>query len=82
MEALSPVGQERLVTTINEAVDHLVVAGDKINEALGILKCKQLQMISYDLESISDHIRSLSVDGPMEPFAEIPLEQSEIVEEF
>lgn len=80
MEALTPTGQEQLVTVINQAVDSLVVAGDKINEALNILKCKQLQMIAVDLASISDHIQDLAQNGPAEPWAEIPLEQSETSE--
>lgn len=77
MEPLTPTGQEQLVNTINQAVDYLVLAGDKINESLGILKCKQLQMIAVDLVSISDHIQDLAVNGPAEPWAEVPLEQSE-----
>lgn len=80
MEALTPTDQEQLVTVINQAVDSLVVAGDKINEALNILKCKQLQMIAVDLLSISDHIQDLAQNGPAEPWAEIPLEQSETSE--
>lgn len=78
MVPLTPEGQQQLlVTKINEAVDHLVIAGDLVTESLGILKCKQLQMIAVDLASISDHIQDLAVNGPAEPWAEVPLEQSE-----
>jgi hypothetical protein len=80
MTSLTPEGQKQLVVTINEAVDHLVLAGDLITESLGILKCKQLQMIAVDLASISDHIQDLAVNGPAEPWPEIPLEQSETTE--
>lgn len=80
MEPLTPTGQEQLVNTINEAVDHLVIVGDKINDALSILKCKQLQKIAVDLASISDHIQDLATNGPEKPWEEIPLEQSETAE--
>lgn len=80
MDPLTPEGQEQLVSVINEAVDSLVVAGDKINEALTILKCRQLQMIAVDLASISEHIQDLATNGPSEPWPEIPLEHSETSE--
>lgn len=78
MTILTEDAQEKLIAVINEAIDHFEVCGKKIHEALEIHKCRQLQMIAADLESISNHIHSLSTVGPLEPWAEIPLENSEI----
>lgn len=73
--------QEKLIAVINDAVDHFEICGEKITEALEIHKCRQLQMIAADLESISNHIHSLATVGPLEPWAEIPLENSEITDD-
>jgi fumarate hydratase class II len=81
MEILTEQLQEQLIEKINLAVDHFEIAGNRISEAMEIFKCRQLQMIAADLASIADHIQSLASSGPLEPWAEIPLEQSEIVEE-
>jgi fumarate hydratase class II len=80
MEILTEQLQEQLIEKINLAVDHFEIAGNRISEAMEIYKCKQLQMIAADLSSIADHIQSLASVGPLEPWAEIPLEQSELKE--
>jgi hypothetical protein len=70
----------QIVTTMNSAIDDLEKVGEKITAALEICKCKQLQMIAVDLSSIADHIQDFATNGPAEPWAEIPLEQSETSE--
>lgn len=71
---------KEVVETINSAIDDLEQVGEKITKALEICKCKQLQMVAVDLASIADHIQDLATNGPADPWAEIPLEQSEVAE--
>jgi hypothetical protein len=69
-----------LVGYLNQSVVHLENLSDLIDKAIGILKCKELQMVAVDISSIIDHLTNLSDNGPTPPWAEIPLAQSEVKE--
>lgn len=53
-----------------------------MNKLFLSLPCLQLQQATIDCESILMHLASLREDGPEEPLKDIPLESSEIQEDF
>jgi|688.fasta_scaffold218068_2 hypothetical protein len=80
MEVLTEETKVELIGTINSAIDLLEAIHGKVDYALSLYKCRQLQMVAVDLSSIADHIQDLATNGPTEPWSEIPLEQSETAE--
>ena len=69
--------QQELIEKVNKIVELGNQMFPRIVECLGILQCKEFQLIAMDLESIGAHLNSLSLNGPSEPLEEIPLEDSE-----
>lgn len=47
-----------------------------------VMPCKQYQLSIQDLESINLHIASLATKGPLPPLEEIPLDESEVDDDF
>jgi hypothetical protein len=83
MEELTNLTEDQradLVNTLESAVGYLENFSNKIETSLGILKCRELQMVSVDIISIFEHLTNLSENGPTPAWAEIPLAQSEVEE--
>lgn len=47
-----------------------------------VIDCKQYQLAIQDLESINLHFQSLAEKGPLPPLEEIPLDESEVDDDF
>lgn len=75
MEAVSA----KLEILFNTIIPHLT---EVVHQLATALPCKQFQLISMDVESITQHLQDLHTHGPAEPFVDLPLEASEVEEVF
>ena len=67
--------------TVNELIGTMI---DTCITLVGLntsLPCKELQLSIMDAQSMIEHLNRFRVDGPSDPFIEVPLEASQVEDE-
>jgi len=70
-----------VVSKLNAAVELLEKLTPLVFDSCDLMKCRQLQILKMDLQSMTENLTDLNENGPRDPFMEVDLEDSQVEEE-